>query len=178
MAMVVPQSLAQFIDIIIDSYFIIDMEHNIVDFNRAFVAMLPRAVARNLKTKKCHEVLQLDICQENCIAKQCWKLGRQVRLDEITGRVPGEAQDLRFILSAIPIRDENGNVIGALEVQRNVTDEALVQIKYQTQMEASTRKQAEAEETLRQRTRRLLEVSRRLYRAQRELLKGKTELFG
>lgn len=176
--MSVPTSLTQFIDVIIDSYFIVDMEHNIIDFNRAFLAMLPRPIARALKTKKCHEVLQLDICKENCIAKQCWKLGRQVRLDEITGQVSGENETMRFILSAIPIQDENGEVIGALEVQRNVTDEAMVQLKYQTQMEDSAKRQQELEETLLQRTRRLLEVSRRLYMAERELLKSRTELFG
>lgn len=178
MPMVVPESLGQFAEVIIDSYFIIDVEHNIVDYNRGFVAMLPRAVARKLKTKKCHEVLQLDICKENCIAKQCWKLGRQVRLDEISGRIPGEPQEMRFILSCIPIHDEAGKVIGALEMQRNVTDEAMVQVKYQTQMEATSRKQSEMEEVLLHRTRRLLEVSRRLYRAQRDLLRAKTELFG
>jgi len=178
MPMVVPPSLMKFIDVIIDSYFIVDMDHNIVDYNRAFAAMLPRALARKLKTKKCYEALQLDICKDNCIAKQCWKLNRQVRLDEITGQVPGEPQPMRFILSCIPIQDDNGEVIGALEVQRNVTDEAMVQVKYQTQMEASAVRQAEMEETLLHRTRRLLEVSRRLYQAQRELLRGKTELFG
>lgn len=178
MPMAVPESLRHFAEVIIDSYFIVDMEHNIVDFNRGFVAMLPRAVARKLKTKKCYEVLQLDICKDNCIAKQCWKLDRQVRLDEISGRVPGEPQEMRFILSCIPIRDTEGNIIGALEMQRNVTDEAMVQVKYQTQMEASSKRQAEMEETLLHRTRRLLEVSRRLNQTQRELLRAKTELFG
>src|SRR4051812_428279 len=33
---------------IVDSYFIVDSERTIVDFNRAFFALLPRAVARGL----------------------------------------------------------------------------------------------------------------------------------
>ena len=176
--MMLPRSLSEFVDVIIDSYFIIDTDHNIVDYNRAFAAMLPRHLARKLKTRKCHEVLQLDICKDGCIARQCWELGRQVRLDEIAGEVPGEPQPLRFILSCIPVLDDAGEVIGALEVQRNVTDEAMVQVKYQKQMEANALRQSETEETLRLRTRRLLEVSRRLYEAQRELLRKKTELFG
>jgi hypothetical protein len=178
MPMTVPEHLNQFTDVLIDSYFIIDMDHNIVEYNRAFVAMLPRAVARKLKTMKCYEALQLDICKDSCIAKQCWKLGRQVRLDEIGGRIPADPKEMRFILSCIPIKDEKGNVIGALETQRNVTDEAMVQVKYQTQMEASAKRQSEMEETLLTRTRRLLEVSRRLYQAQRDLLRSKTDLFG
>jgi len=174
--MVLPPALTQFAEIIIDSYFIID--HNIVDYNRAFHSMMPRTVARTLKTRKCHEVLRLNICSENCIARQCWAAKRHVRLDEITGRVPEEDRDLRFILSAIPIYGNDGELIGAMEMQRNVTDEALVQIKYQQQMEASARQQQRLEEDLRARTRRLLDVSRRLYTAQRDMLRLRTELFG
>ncbi len=176
--MILPPSLMQFSEIIIDSYFIVDMERNIIDFNRAFHSMLPRSVARNLKTKKCYEVLQLDICSDNCIARECWKTNRQVRLDEIKGHVLGEEASLRFILSAIPIRNEQGETIGAMEMQRNVTDEALVQTKYQKQVDASTRQQQELEEDLQTRTKRLLDVSRRLYDVQRALLRAKTDLFG
>jgi PAS domain-containing protein len=171
--------LAQFSDIFIDSYFIVNLDRTIVDFNRVFHSMLPRAVARNLKTKKCYDVLQLDICKDNCIAQQCWKMGRHVRLDEIDGRIPGEEErPLRFIISAIPIRNEQGEIIGAMEMQRNVTDEAMVQSKYQKQVEASSAQLSELEEELRLRTQRLLEVSRRFYETQRALFKAKTHLFG
>lgn len=174
-----PSSLSQFAQIIIDSYFVIDLEHNIIDFNRAFHSMLPRPVARRLKTKKCYEVLQLDICKESCIAKQCWEAKRPVRLDEIGGKVADEEdQQLRFILSAIPIYGESGEIIGAMEMQRNVTDEALVQTKYQRQMDESAKQQKKLEEELMLRTKRLLEVSRRLYGVQKDLLKAKTDLFG
>ncbi|MCC6746500.1 MAG: PAS domain-containing protein [Deltaproteobacteria bacterium] len=172
-----PKTLQQLAEVIIDSYFIVDTDRNIVDFNRAFHAMLPRALARNLKTKKCYEVLQLSICKDKCIAHECWKTGRQVRLDEITGRVAGEEGDLRFILSGIPIRSDEGQVIGAMEVQRNVTDEAIVQSKYQQQVDASARELKKLEEELQRRTKRLLEVSRRLGETQRALLRAKTDLF-
>jgi len=171
-------SLTEFAHIIIDSYFIIDMEHNIVDFNRAFHSMLPRPLARNLKTRKCHEVLQLEICKANCIARQCWEGNRSVRLDEICGRVAGEGDELRFILSAIPIHDAQGKIIGAMEMQRNVTDEAQVQTKYQRQMEASATEKKRLGEDLQLRTKRLFEVSRNLYRLQQELVRVKTELYG
>jgi PAS domain-containing protein len=176
--MELPEVLQKFAQILIDSYFIIDREHNIVDFNRAFHSMLPRSLARNLKSKKCYDVLQLDICKENCIARQCWENNCSVRLDEIGGCVAGESDPMRFILSSIPIHDSAGNIIGAMEMQRNVTDEALVQTKYQQQMEEAAKQQQRLDEDLRQRTRRLLEVSQRLYQTQKELLKTKTELFG
>ena len=120
---------------IVDSYFIVDTERRIVDFNRAFFALLPRSVARGLKGKHCYEVLELNICANECIAQQCWADNRHVRLDEISGNIAGEAQKMRFILSAVPITDEAGNHVGALEIQRNVTDEAVVQVKYQEMLE-------------------------------------------
>ena len=76
--------------------------------NRAFYALLPRSVARGLKGKHCYEVLELNICANECIAQQCWNDNRHVRLDEISGNIAGEAQKLRFILSAVPITDEAG----------------------------------------------------------------------
>jgi PAS domain-containing protein len=173
-----PPGLEQFARIIIDSYFVIDLEHNIVEFNRAFHSTLPRALARNLTTKKCYEVLRLDICKDKCIARQCWKSASHVRLDEIHGQLSADGPPQRFILSAIPISDSSGQVIGAMEVQRNVTDEALVQVKYQQQVETSAKQQARLEQDLQSRTSSLLEVSRRLYSTQRELVRAKTELFG
>jgi PAS domain-containing protein len=47
---------------IVDSYFIVDTDRRIVDFNRAFYALLPRSVARGLKGKHCFEVLELNLC--------------------------------------------------------------------------------------------------------------------
>src|SRR5258706_16354935 len=128
----VPPALQQFLtefkrvsNAIVDSYFIVDTERRIVDFNRAFFALLPRAVARGLKGKHCYEVLELNICANECIAQQCWSDNRHVRLDEISGNIAGEAQKLRFILSAVPIMDEAGTPGGALGIQRNVPDEAV-----------------------------------------------------
>lgn len=175
--MKLPNSLKQFGDVLIDSYFIVDMERNIVDFNRTFYSMLPRSVARTLKSKKCYEVLKLEICKDRCIAKECWATQGHVRLDEISGSVEGQEGEMRFILSAIPIRDDAGNLIGAMEMQRNVTDEAIVQTKYQQQVESTERRLKQLEDTLSNRTRRLLEVGNELAQAQRALLRAKTELF-
>ena len=176
--MTLPAGLEQLARLLIDSYFVVDLERNLIDFNSAFHSMLPRAVARNLKNKKCYEVLLLDICKDSCIAKQCWTTKAPVRLDEINGRVAEDEQPQRFILSAIPICDDKGELIGAMELQRNVTAEALVQTKYQQQVEASAKQLARLEQDVQLRTKRLVEVSRRLYEAQRALLRAKTEFFG
>jgi PAS domain-containing protein len=163
---------------IVDSYFIVDSERRIVDFNRAFYAMLPRQMARGLKGKHCYEVVELNICRDNCIAVQCWRDSRHVRLDEISGIIVGEteANRMRFILSAIPITDEAGNHVGALEIQRNVTDEAEVQVKYQEMLESEARERERLATQIRSRTRELLETNQLLLKTQKELLAYKRGL--
>jgi len=163
---------------IVDSYFIVDNDRRIVDFNRAFYAMLPRQVARGLKGKRCFEVIELNICKTECIAKQCWAENKQVRLDEISGTIMGDtdAQKLRFILSAVPITDEHGQNVGALEIQRNVTDEAVVQVKYQEMLETEARERERLANQIRARTKELLETNQLLLRTQKELLAYKKGL--
>jgi PAS domain-containing protein len=163
---------------IVDSYFVVDRERRIVDFNRAFYALLPRQMARGLKGKKCYEVIELNICRENCIAQQCWRDNRHVRLDEISGNVIGdtEAKKFRFILSAIPITDETGQHVGALEIQRNVTDEAEVQGKYQEMLETEARERERLATQIRARTKELLETNQLLLKTQKELLAYKKGL--
>jgi PAS domain-containing protein len=165
---------------LVDSYFIVDSERRIVDFNRAFYAMLPRSVARNLKGKKCFEVLELNICKDKCIAHQCWREARPVRLNEITGKVLGRDDDdanLRFILSAVPITDDSGEPVGALEIQRNVTDEAEVQLKYKAMLDAEARERERLAAQIRARTRELLKANQRLLKTQKELLAYKKGLL-
>ena len=161
---------------IVDSYFIIDTERRIVDFNRAFFALLPRHIARGLRGKQCYEILELNICKGECIAQQCWADNRHVRLDEISGTVIGDPQKLRFILSAVPITDEHGNHVGALEIQRNVTDEAVVQVKYQEMLETEARERERLANQIRARTKELLETNQLLLKTQKELLAYKKGL--
>jgi PAS domain-containing protein len=171
--------LAQFkqiSDVIIDSYFVCDAERNIVDFNRAFFSLLPSNVRRGLKGKKCYDVLALNICRDRCIAQQCWNEKRQLRLDEIDGRPAGAEKQMRFILSAIPIVDEAGNPVGALEIQRDVTDEAVVQVKYQEMLDSEARERERLAAQIRSRTKELLETNQSLLRVQKELLAYKKGL--
>lgn len=155
---------------LIDSWFIVDADHQIVEFNRAFFSLLPRQLARGLKGRKCHDVLELSICKESCIAGQCWRDKRQVRLDEITGKPAQTEQSMRFVLSALPILDDEGNPVGALEIQRNVTDEAVVQTKYQEMLDTEARERERLQAQIRSRTRELLDTNQTLLKVQRELL--------
>lgn len=171
--------LAQFkqlSDVFIDSWFVCDNERNIVDFNRAFFSLFPRQVARGLKGKKCYEVMALNICKDRCIAQQCWQDNRHVRLDEIDGKPMGGEKAMRFILSAIPIYDDSGRPVGALEVQRDVTDEATVQVKYQEMLDNEAREREKLVTQIRSRTKDLLDTNQTLLRVQKELLAFKKGL--
>ncbi|HEY7955483.1 MAG: PAS domain-containing protein [Polyangia bacterium] len=165
-----------FSDAIIDSWFICDTERNIVDFNRAFFSLFPRQVARGLKGKKCYDLLALNICRDRCIAQQCWGDKKQVRLDEIDGRPQGSEKPMRFILSAIPVLDDAGNPVGALEIQRDVTDEAVVQVKYQEMLDTEAQERERLAGQIRSRTKELLESNQTLLRVQKELLAYKKGL--
>jgi len=161
---------------IVDSYIIVDGERRIVEFNPAFFALLPRAIARGVKGKHCYDVLDLNICANDCIAKKCWADNRSVRLDEISANIKGEGRKLRFIVSAVPITDDSGKHIGALEIQRNVTDEAVVQVKYQEMLETEARERERLADQIRMRTKELLETNQLLLKTQKELLAYKKGL--
>lgn len=160
-------------DAIIDSWFVCDNERNIVDFNRAFYSLFPRSEARTLKGRKCADVMRLSICQSGCIAEQCWRERRHVRLDEIDGQPLGQAEDgpsRRYVLSSIPILDDAGNPVGALEIQRDVTDEAMVQDKYRKILDNEARERERLAGQIRTRTKELLDTNQLLLRVQKELI--------
>ena len=155
---------------LLDSWFVVDAERNLVEYNRAFFSLLPRSVARGIKGKKCFEVLELEICQDRCVAEQCWRDGRHVRLDGIAGRPAQTDEPLRFVVSAIPILDDDGRIVGALEIQRNVTDESTVQTKYKEILDQEALERERLVGQIKTRTRELMDANRALLRAQRELL--------
>lgn len=168
------ERIAAIEDVLIDPFFVADSQRQIIHFNRPFYSMLPRGVARGLKGKNVSEVIQFEIGGEiSCIVERCWEHGRHLRLDEIPGRVHRTDKTLTFILSALPFFDEAGKPAAALVVQRNVTDEAQVQVKYQEMLDSARREREQLAETIRTRTRDLLETSQRLIACQRELIEFK-----
>jgi len=76
----------------------------------------------------------------------------------------------------VPITDEAGRNVGALEIQRNVTDEAVVQVKYQEMLETEARERERLANQVRMRTKELLETNQLLLKTQKELLAYKKGL--
>ena len=154
----------QISDVVIDAYFITDAEGRILDYNRAFFAFFSRSVARKLKTMTVSEAIPM----ERDVVSECMQTGRHVRLDEIPIRAKGAADELRVILSAIPLKGADDAVTGSLVILRNVTDEAMIQVKYQEMLETEARERERLVEQIKDRTGALVDANRLLLDLQRE----------
>jgi len=76
----------------------------------------------------------------------------------------------------VPVTNQAGENVGALEIQRNVTDEAVVQVKYQEMLETEARERERLANQIRARTKELLETNQLLLKTQKELLAYKKGL--
>ena len=159
----------QISDVVIDAYFITDAEGRILDYNRAFFAFFSRSVARKLKTMTVSEAIPM----ERDVVAECMKSGRHVRLDEIPIRAKGAGEELRVILSAIPLKADDDTVTGSLVILRNVTDEAMIQVKYQEMLETEARERERLVEQIKERTGSLVDANELLLDLQRELMEYK-----
>jgi PAS domain S-box-containing protein len=170
--MEVLDSFKQLSDVVIDAYVIVDQNGVILDYNRAFFALFPRQVARKLKEMRITEAMLVD----RDVAHESMELGRHVRLDEITVRINGAEQEFRMILSGVPVRAPDGSPVGALVILRNVTDEAMIQVKYQEMLETEARERERLNEQIRDRTSALIDTNDLLLSLQRELMDFKKGL--
>ena len=89
---------------------------------------------------------------------------------------PKTRRPRRYVLSSIPILDENNQPVGALEIQRDVTDEALVQDKYRKMLDTEARERERLAGQIRARTRELLDTNQLLLKVQKELVHHKKGL--
>ncbi|MDA3863185.1 MAG: PAS domain-containing protein, partial [Deltaproteobacteria bacterium] len=147
-------------DIIIDAYFITDREGKIIKYNRLFYSLFPRKIARSLKGQKITDVMDISVD----IVSKVFEEKAKIRLDEITGKVE-DMEPYSFILSAIPVEaeGEDSQLEGCIVVMRNVTDEAMVQVKYQQMLESEAEQRERLKEELSIRTNSLVEISQKYY---------------
>jgi PAS domain S-box-containing protein len=114
-----------------DSYFVVDAERRVRSFNEGFVQLLGfrPAQRRAIKGTHCHELLALEICGDRCIALECLNKGGPVRREEIRGKAPN-GRELVLELSAIPLKNEAGQISGVFVTHRDVTDERRLKTRY------------------------------------------------
>lgn len=129
--------------IFMDSYFAVDRERNLQDFNSTFVQMLDLnpGERRKLKGSKCYDWLKLEICKDKCIAMQCIEQDAPVRMQEIRGR-SSAGRVLVVELSAVPLRNEQGETQGVLVTHRDVTDERRLKSRFSEEQDYHKRERS------------------------------------
>jgi PAS domain S-box-containing protein len=117
--------------VFMDSYFVVDRDLRIQSFNPAFNQMLNLrgGERRKLVNSFCYDYLKLEICQDRCIALEALKKNSTVRMNEIRGQRP-DGTELILELSAIPLKNEKGEIDSVFVTHRDVTDERRLKERY------------------------------------------------
>ncbi len=108
----------EYLDRVVAPVMAVDREFNIVFINKAGAQILG-TTPKELLGKKCYEVFETDVCGTvNC------SVARAMEQDRVcTGQtVAHGAGDTPFQYAATPLKDANGNIIGALEYLTDVSD--------------------------------------------------------
>ncbi|HLG20898.1 MAG TPA: ATP-binding protein [Bdellovibrionota bacterium] len=153
---------------ITDSAFVLDLQRNILEFNRGFLKIhsVDAREMRTLPGSFCRTFVNMEICENDCILKKCLESGTPVRFDEVRGKTrAGEL--LNLIVTAVPIRDEKGDVVAVLEMHRDVTDEAQIHSKYKVLLDKEKRAKEELERLVEIRTNELKHTQAQLVHSEK-----------
>lgn len=129
---------------IADPFFIVDPEMTISFINEPAARIAKVNPGDVVGKKKCHEVFGSDICKTDCPLK------RGLRTGEATSGVKHSAttkngKTLSIMVSTSPLKDSKGNILGAFEIFRDITENEQAQklIKEAAQQEEINRKYLE-----------------------------------
>ncbi|MBL7094368.1 sigma 54-interacting transcriptional regulator [candidate division KSB1 bacterium] len=116
-----PESYTNVIlDSIADGVFTVDCDWRITSFNRA-AEIITGITREDAIGSTCRDVFHSNICDSNCLLRQ------SIRDDKpITNRsiyiVNSNEDQIPISISAAPLKDENGNIIGGIETFRDQTE--------------------------------------------------------
>ncbi len=129
---------------IADPFFIVDPEMTITYLNPR-AAKISRFSPQEVEGKlKCHEVFGSDICQTDCAVKKALQTGETT--SGVSHSVTTKSGKTMFIMvSAAPLKDSRGTILGAFEIFRDITEieKAQTLIKETAQKEEANRKYLE-----------------------------------
>ena len=127
-----------------DPFFIVDPEMTITYLN-PIAAKISGFSPEEVEGKmKCHNVFRSDICDTDCSVKKALRTGEPttgINLSSVTKR----GKVMHIMVSAAPLKDSKGNILGAFEIFRDTTKlvEAENQIKESAREEEAQRKYLE-----------------------------------
>ncbi len=108
------------LDSIADGVFTVDEEFRITLFNKA-AQKITGYTAEEAIGRQCHEVFRSSICGNACVLNQSMKK-RQAVLNCSAKIVSKTGESISISISAAPILDDEGNVIGGVEIFRDMTE--------------------------------------------------------
>lgn len=154
-----------------DGTFVVDPQRNIAEFNRSLLKMhaIENKEIKKISGSFCRDWVNLEICENRCIVLECLKIGAPVRFDEVKG-IKKSGEEGRFIVSAVPIKNDKGEVVKVLEMHRDVTDEARIHSKYVVLLDKEIKAKEEAEKLVDIRTKELQFANAELKRKEAQLV--------
>ncbi len=130
------QSNRTFLDLLLDSFVVVDTQNQVVDFNVAFTELCGETYRKILKIKDFCALLKTEHCPHQCPGRQVLEAKKLVRLDEIKAASKLQ-EELSLIIAGIPILNPAGELMGAVVTIRNVSAESELQKKYHQRKEES-----------------------------------------
>ncbi|MFA5182360.1 MAG: sigma 54-interacting transcriptional regulator [Syntrophales bacterium] len=110
------------LDSIADGVFTVDHDWRITSFNRAAEEIT--GVSREEAVgQSCREVLKADVCDRHCVLRYTKETGREV-INRTVHIINAKGRRLPVSISTALLKDETGEVIGAVETFRNISREA------------------------------------------------------
>jgi len=105
---------------IADGVFIVDGDWHIISFNRAAEAItgVPKDEALG---STCRDVFHSNVCDANCVLKQSIQNDQPITNQQIY-IVNAEGKEIPISISAAPLKDVAGNIIGGIETFRDISE--------------------------------------------------------
>ncbi|MBU4478769.1 MAG: PAS domain-containing protein, partial [Candidatus Omnitrophica bacterium] len=104
---------------IADPLFAVDNDLKITYFSEAAERFTGFA-AKDVAGLRCEDVLKSDLCRYNCIMKVVLETGRPLNNFEASIRTKA-GKNIPILLSAAALRDASGNIIGGIEVFKDIS---------------------------------------------------------
>jgi len=112
--------LSVILGVVADGIRVIDLDFNVLRVNKQFCKILGVSKKKNL-TGKCYEVSPGPDCHKpTCTLKQI--LGGASWIEKEVGKVRSDNKVVPCILTALPLKDASGNIIGIVENFKDISE--------------------------------------------------------
>jgi PAS domain S-box-containing protein len=107
---------------IADPMFVADKDLTVVYMNEACAEASGYSAEEAVGKMKCEQVFNSDICRTNCALKHCMATRETITGTKVT-ITNRSGQEIPVLCSASPLMDDSGEVIGGMEMVRDITED-------------------------------------------------------